>query len=172
MTTATVASVAEAAQALLDTAEAALATASGGPVTQAWMSPGMPAFDVQCDFVAVWEGAAAFASSGGIPASQQFRTGPRITIHALNVTTGRCLATGVGGRPPTVAQKTADAVKHMEDGQALWNGVSAEIAAGELFGGTCSQITLQGMVAYTPQGGVGGWNLTVAVQIDGYPVTL
>lgn len=167
---ATVASVREAAAELLAAAEAALATTTRGAVALSWLNPGLPAFDCGRDFVCVWESGAAFVASAVIPTSQQFRTGPRVTVVTLNVTTGRCLHVGTTARPPSEAEKTADADVHMEDGQALWNNVGAAIAAGELFDGTCKQVSLQGMTAYTPQGGLGGWNLVVSAQIDGYPV--
>lgn len=164
--TATVASIATAAQDLLDTAETALATTAAGFAGLAWLSPGMPAFDVECDFVAVWQGALGLAPSFAVPPSQVFRTGGRVHLVTLNVTTGRCVSRA--SQPP-VAAKNADAVKHMEDGQALFVGVGDAIADG-LFDGVCKQILPPAMVAYTPQGGFAGWNLTVQVQIDGYPV--
>ncbi len=170
--TATVASVHQAAQALLDTAENALATTSAGFDGGTWLSPGFPSFDGQCDFVCVWQGATNFAASGLIPASQTFRTGPRIDLITLNVTAGRCLQVNFPQGIPSAEAKTEDAVKVMEDGQALWNGIGAEIAAGDLFDGTCKQISLTGMTALTPEGGMGGWNLVCVVQIDGYPVSL
>lgn len=167
--TTTVASIHEAAQLLLDTAEAALQTTAAGFTGEAYLSPGQPSFDTQCDFVCVWQSGLALAPSGIIPQSQLMRTGPRVDLVTLNVTNGRCLTVNAPmGVPPFTAQ-TADAVIHMEDAQALWVGISDALADG-LLDGTCKQITLQGMTAYTPQGGVGGWNLVLVVQIDGYPV--
>lgn len=168
---ATIASIGQAAQAFLEASEAALATTTRGPVTRAWLNPGQPAFDVQCDFVCVWMGGENLAPGGAIPTSQQFRTGPRINLVTLYATTGRCVAVGTATRPPSDDEKTADALVQMEDGQALWNYVGAAISAGDLFDGTCRQISLQGMTAYTPQGGFAGFNLAALVQIDGYPVT-
>lgn len=169
MTAATVASIHEAAQLLLDTAEAALQTTAAGFGGATYLSPGSPSFDTQCDFVCVWQSGLALAASGLIPGSQLMRTGPRIDLVTLNVTNGRCLNVNAPmGVPPFTAQ-TADAVIHMEDAQALWVGISDALSDGML-DGTCKQITLQGMTAYTPQGGVGGWNLVIVVQIDGYPI--
>jgi len=167
MTTATVDSIALAAADLLAAAEAALATTDAGFAGQAFLNPGLPAFDTSCDFVCVWMGAENLAVSPGIPTAQNFRTGPRVNLVTLNVTSGRCLHTSRAGGVPSLAQKNQDAIVHMQDGQALWNEIGDAIADG-LFKGTCRQITMQGMTAYTPQGGLGGWNLVVVVQIDGY----
>lgn len=165
--TATVASVHEAAEALLDAAEDALATTAAGFDGVAWLNPGFPSFDGQCDFVTVWQSAINFAPTGLIPTSQTFRTGPRIDLITLNVTAGRCLQVNYPQGIPPADVKTEDAIKVMEDGQALWNGVSNAIVDG-LFDGTCKQISLSGMTALTPEGGMAGWNLTVVVQVDGY----
>lgn len=170
--TATVASVHQAALAFLDTVEAALQTTSVGFAGVTWLNPGFPALDGQCDFACVWQGATNFPPSGLIPSSQIFRTGPRIDLVTLNATFGRCVDVSAPLGIPLPAQKTADALVHMEDGQAVWVGVGDEIASGDLFDGTCKQIIMQGMNAITPDGGVSGWNLVVQVQIDGYPVSL
>ncbi len=172
MTTASVASVHEAAAEFLNTVEAALQTTAVGFDGVTWLNPGFPSLDVQCDFATVWQGATNFATSAIIPSSQLMRTGPRIDLVTLNATFGRCVNVSAPMGIPLPAQKTADALIHMEDGQAVWVGVQDEIASGDLFGGTCKQITLQGLNAITPEGGVSGWNLVVLVQIDGYPVSL
>jgi hypothetical protein len=169
VTVATVDSIAQAAQDLLDAAEAALQTTDAGFSGQAFLNPGLPAFDSACDFVCVWMGGEALAGQTVIPTSQQFRTGPRVNLVTLNVTAGRCVHVGTGQRPPTLAEKTADAVVHMQDGQALWVGVGDAISDG-LFDGTCRQVWMQGLTAIVPQGQVAGWNLVVVVQIDGYPI--
>ena len=167
--TTTVASIHEAAQLLLNEAEAALQTTAAGFDGAAYLSPGQPSFDTQCDFVAVWQSGLALAPAGGIPTNQLMRTGPRVDLVTLNVTSGRCLNVNAPMGVPAFTVQTEDAVKHMEDAQALWVGISDALADG-LLDGTCRQLILQGMTAYTPQGGVGGWNLVLVAQIDGYPV--
>ena len=168
--TTTVASVFTAAQELLDVAEAALQTTDAGFTGSAFLNPGQPAFDVQCDFVCVWQSATNLAVPATIPASQIFRTGPRVNLVTFNVTNGRCIHSGSLKSGPTIAEKTGDAETHMQDGIALWNGITDALADGELFQGVCSQLIVLGMTAYTPQGGIAGWNLVLQGQIDGYPV--
>jgi len=167
MTAATVDSIAIAAADLLAAAAAALAPTDVGFTGEAFLNPGLPAFDGNCDFVCVWMGGENLAASAGISSTQIFRTGPRVNLVTLNVTSGRCLHTSRAGGIPTLAEKTADAVVHMQDGQALWTQIGDAIADG-LFDGTCRQVTMQGLTALTPQGGMGGWNLSLLVQIDGY----
>jgi hypothetical protein len=56
----------------------------------------------------------------------------------------------------------------MEDGWALWNGVSTAIINDDLFGGVCKDIKLLSMSPLVPQGGVAGWVLTVSFELPGY----
>lgn len=165
----TVAAIFEAAQELLASATAALESTEEGFSGVAYQAPGLPAFDFSCDFVVVWCSAITLARSGAIPATQRYRTGPRVNLVTMNVTSGRCTDTGTTKQPPTGGQQTLDAQVHVEDGLALWNHIGNEIASGDLLGGTCKQVALGTLTAYTPQGGVAGWNLPVTVQIDGYP---
>lgn len=156
-----------AAQDLLDATVAALDLTDAGFTGISYLSPGQPAIDGQCDFAAAWMAGENLASGGLIPTSQQYRTGPRINIVTLQAQTGRCLLLSGRGGVPLDTERAINARKHLEDGQALWNHIGDQIAAGELFS-VCSQVSLPGMTAYTPQGGFAGWTLTVQVQIDGH----
>lgn len=144
----------------------ALELTDAGFSGDSYLSPGQPAFDGQCDFAAVWVAGENLAASGLIPSTQIFRTGPRVSLVTLMATTGRCLALNGRGGVPTAADRADNAARHMQDGQALWNHVGEQIAAGALLR-LCSSVTLLGMTAYVPQGGFAGWNLTVQAQIDG-----
>jgi len=161
-----VSAITTAAQALLDATVEALELTAAGFAGEAYLSPGLPAFDGQCDFVAVWMSAENLAAVPTIPSTQLYRTGPRIGLVTLNATVGRCLALKGRWGVPTGDDRLANATMHMEDAQAVWNHVGAEIADG-LFDGTCKRVTILGLNALTPQGGFAGWNLVVQVQIDG-----
>lgn len=155
---------------LLAVAETALQSTDAGFDGQAYLNPGQPAFDGQCDFVTVWLGTFNLAPDFNFQTGQRFRTGPRVNLVTWNVTNGRCVDVGTGQTPPTVTAKDQDAAKHMQDGLALWNYVTQALQDSELFQGVCSQLIIGTMTAYTPQGGMAGWNLTVQGQVDGYPV--
>lgn len=157
--------VVDAAEALLAASVAALTLTTRGFNGVAYLTPGLPAFDFNCDFVVVWQGALALAPSATLPASQRMRTGPRVNEATLNVTVGRCARTGTDTRPPTPTQQQADALVHMEDSLTLWDHLTAEVAAGNLFS-LCSRVTFGQMTAITPQGGLAGWNLPIVVQAD------
>lgn len=178
MAATTVASLHETAQALLDAATAAVATTVGGPVAESYLSPGLPAFDRGCDSVIGYAGALNWEATspfGAMPSGHRFQYGAWVNLPTLLVTVVRCVHVGAGDgklyRPPTPGQSTTDALKIMEDGWALWNGVAREILAGALFDGVCNDIKFQGLVPLTPQGGLAGWTLQVGVELGGYEVT-
>ena len=176
MTVSTAASLHEVAQELLDAAERIIATTSGGPILFACLSPGLPALDRGCDQIAVWAtalGDEQMSPLTPIPQVGQRRRIGWLNLAGLSVLVARCLT--VQKIPVPDATLTLDAEKVMEDGWALWNGVSSAIRSdgifvGEdpLFGGTCTDIKFVSMTPLTPEGGMGGWVLSLSVEIAGY----
>lgn len=175
MTVSTAATVHEVAQELLDASEAILATTVGGPVALAYLSPGLPAIDFQCDQVAVY--IAAIADEGTSPIAPIPVTGYRrrrgwVNIVGFSAMAIRCVSSGDtahnGYQPPNAAVLSSDARKVMEDGWALWNGISTAIIEDGLFGGTCNDIKFVSLAPMIPQGGVAGWVLTVTAEMPGY----
>lgn len=63
---------------------------------------------------------------------------------------------------------TAIALRHADDGWAIWKGITAGWSAGTLFGGlgvACSSIDLsQGMTAIENLGGMTGWDAVIRLQ--------
>ena len=172
----TTASVHEVASELLTTCEAILATTVGGPVQRAYLYPGLPALDFACDQVAVYQ--TGIQDEQTSPLSPIPQVGHRralswVNLVSLTVMAARCIhvggTAGGGYTPPGPAVLTADAEKVMEDGWALWCGISAAIRNDDLFGGTCNDIKLLGMVPMLPQGALAGWTLTIQFELGGIP---
>lgn len=172
----TTATVHQFAAELLDTCEQILATTVGGPVAKAYLYPGLPALDTNCDQVCVYQTGIADEQTSPlapIPATGHRRGWVYVNLVTLMVMVARCIRTGgtSGGayRPPSAAQSTEDAEKVMEDGWALWCGISAAIRQEGLFGGVCQDIRLLGLTPLLPQGGLGGWTLPVQFEVGGIP---
>jgi len=172
----TTASVHEIAAELLTACETILATTVGGPVQRAYLYPGLPALDFACDQVAVYQsgiGEEQMSPLTPIPVVGQRQRLGRVNLVSLTVMAARCIRVGrttTGGyTPPTVSAVTEDAEKIMEDGWALWCGISAAIREDGLFGGTCQDIKLLGMIPMLPQGALAGWTLTIQFELGGIP---
>lgn len=169
------ASLHEQAQDLLDAAYAILSGTVGGAPKMQYLSPGLPALDYQCDQVAVWAAAIGDEQAGAVSPPPQVGQRRRLAwtnLCVLSCQATRCISTGTstktGWTPPKEAVLTSDAEKVMEDGWALWNGISTAILDEALFGGTCKDIKFVSMLPLTPQGGVAGWVLTVSFELAGY----
>lgn len=165
----TAASLGELAQELLTASEQIIADTSGGPVALSFLAPSIPTLDHGCDQIIVW--------CSGIPEEQTSpltpipQTGMRrrvgwLNLVNLNVWVARCLDVRRVPVPP--ATSTEDAEKVMEDGWALINGLSSAFMAGDLFDGTCRELRFLSMVPLNSEGGMGGWALTVQVELGGY----
>jgi len=118
----------------------------------------------------VWAGGAV--PSPRSPGNFTGKSGVEGQIIAVPLTARivRCLHQNEGEAPvPAVAQ--ADAEQVNADGWALWNHVFNLIRAGELFT-LCGEVFWQGLRSVTSQGGCGGYQLSLLVEIDGYEETL
>jgi len=96
----------------------------------------------------------------------------RVNLPILQLLVARCVATGATSqagvyRPPTPATITADALKVMQDGWALWVNLAQQIRAGSLFT-RCGDTHFTGFSPLAGQGGLAGWVGTFAVAVDGF----
>lgn len=171
----TVASVHEAAQTLLETSALLLEPTVGGPVALTYLSPGLPAFDYACDQVIVWNSGIAEEFTSPLTPFPQIGQRPRlgwVNLVTLSVFAGRCIHVGQEARgqysPPGAELLTADSVKVMEDGWALWVGLHYAIRNEALFGGTCQDVQFRSMTPITPQGALAGWIVVVSFELGGY----
>lgn len=165
----TAASLGQLAQDLLDTSEAIIASTSGGPVALAFLAPSIPVLDHSCDQIIVWANVIGEEQTSPLTPIPQTGMRPRVgivTLVTLNVWVARCLT--VPRVPVPTDVQTADSLKLWEDGWALWNGVLTAYLSGDLFDGTCQEFRRVSMVPLNSEGSMGGWALTVQVELGGY----
>ncbi len=175
MSVSTSATLHEVAQELLEASVTILNDTVGGPVAIAYLSPGLPSIDFQCDQVIVWIAALgdeATSPLAPIPVTGQRRRMGWTNLVVYSVMVARCVHTGTttkgGSEPPEISDQASDARKTMEDGWAIWNGVSTAIIADGLFGGTCTDIKFVSMTPLSIAGGMAGWVLTISAELAGY----
>ena len=175
MAVSTVASVHDLAADYLSACETVLATTVGGAPAASFLSPGLPALDRQCDMLTVYETApVVIGQSGATSPGTSMRFGIQTRV-GLNAQISRCIPvareTNQRYQPPTTEQLTDAAVKVMEDGWALWNGIVTQLRDGSLYEGwPCDNVDFLAMTPLDPQGGMAGWTLSLAVDLDGYTV--
>jgi len=155
---------------LLSVCEAALVATTGGAIGRAYVSPGLPALD--CELIAVTCTGLMPKQSNSMPAGRLARD-PSVNMLAFAVTVTRdcqpVVANQYGGpNAPTVAQLQAAAQILSEDVWAIWNAIPAAARTGALFEGRCSFLYLDQAFALAEQGGIGGWQIDVHTQIDGF----
>ncbi len=175
MSVSTSATLHEVAQELLEASVTILNDTIGGPVALAYLSPGLPSLDFQRDQVAVWVAALgdeATSPLAPIPVTGQRRRMGWTNLAVYSVMVARCVHSGQttkgGYEPPTIYELSGDARKTMEDGWAIWNGVSTAIIDDGLFGGTCTDIKFVSMTPLSIAGGMAGWVLTISAELAGY----
>jgi hypothetical protein len=154
---------------LLAAADEALATTEEGAPAMTYISPGVPTYDYTCDTLAVYVPSLTEESTSPLnppPSSGWRHRRGRINLAGLTVVSARC---GVVTTTPTALQITAAAKKNYEDGWAIWNVVTQKIKDGTLFGGGCSDVHFDGGLSLTPQAGLVLWQMTLRVEIGGYP---
>jgi hypothetical protein len=159
------------AQSLLDSAAAALASTSSGPVARTLLAHGPPVFDC-CDLCAVHVqslGEHELARPGA-PNMQQ--VDPAIPLVTFVLTFGRCYPIVGGGitiTPPTAAAMTAGTAALQEDLWTVYNYLKSRARASTLFPSRpCRSVKFTPAIPVGPDGGCAGWTLTVAVSLDGY----
>lgn len=147
-----------------------------GAPDRRFVNPGLPAFDC-CDQLTVHTDRVADAATLAPALSPGKRhTLGKKNVVSLIITSTRCIPTGVDGpagtfQLPEPAELSASAEQINADGWALWNHIYNLLAAGDLLS-RCSNVVFDGLVSVPPQGGCGGWTLTISAQYDGYTEAL
>lgn len=157
---------------LLTAAVAALATTGKGAPELQYLSPGLPIEDFGCDQVIVFSaliGEEMTQPITPIPATGRRYARGRVNLPTLGIHVARCMTVTPPVRPADIPKITADALAHCQDGWALWNGITAALRAGTLFGGTCDDVHMDGLRARDPSGGLYGWTMTMRPELPGIP---
>lgn len=154
--------------------EQACAFAPGGAITRSFVSPGPPAFD--CSQLAVYVGGPIDANTQ--PLSPPLAIGRRPSqtgaVHLVNLT---CLVTrcvpvlGEEGEPPDPAAIEASAQETIGDVWSIWNTVRSLYRKKLIFtrpDGIQRELFFDGALPLHPLGGIGGWQIPIRVQVDGY----
>ena len=153
---------------------AAMATTDAGAPDRSYISLGEPVFDTLCAQAIVHVGGSTEGATG--PSSPPEGLGlrhsrGRINLIAMTAWALRCVSIQDGQVPVTDAQFSADAKAGYEDGWAIWNYINRAIDSESLFGGACADVHMDGGLAITPSGGLGGWRFMIRAELSGYDPT-
>lgn len=155
---------------LMDVSAAALADTDAGTPTTVSLTPATPAFDC-CPALFVQ----AFALSeeptsptAPIPATGQRDRYGRINMATLVVWALRCAARVQSDGSVLVADNEAAARAVLQDGWALWNGITCAVKNGT-FENLCSYMHIQQSISIPEQGGCVGWQFSLRAEIPGIP---
>ncbi len=123
--------------------------------------------------VLVWDNCEILATAvertypieGDVTLEQTSVMGPGFTNRGaiVIVTILRCVPDIEGNAPPTPEETEASAEVILTDAQAMWNALLAAVKAGDL--GGCRSLAFDGWTAFTVQGGMGGGELRVRMQV-------
>ncbi len=101
----------------------AAASAPGGPIPYAFVSPGLPALD--CELLAIWAGGPVEAETSPLtpPLEPGFRTTVQGAVHLINLTACvvRCSPVGNGKQPPLATAYDLASQETLGDVWAIWN---------------------------------------------------
>jgi hypothetical protein len=154
----------------LDTIPAFAPGLAGAP-GRSYVSPGLPALDC-CDQLTVHAASIADAvtSPGALSAGRKIAA--KINQIGLQVTITRCIpVVDDSGTLPTAEEMAAAAEQTNADAWALWNHLYNLWRADLLFS-LCGEVFWDGMRSLNPQGGCGGWVLSLRVSLSGYEEAL
>jgi hypothetical protein len=164
----------EFAQELLELAEEALATTTGGVPDRRFVTYALPTDDCDDAQLTVHIGQLAIdqlQQPVTPPVGPEFRVqNASVNLLTLNVRIVRCVPTmnGQTMAPPSPEAIEAAAAVIFQDGWAIWNHLKRQINAGAVWEGRCSGVIVQSAVPVPDNGGVAGWEIPVTTWIQGY----
>jgi len=138
-----------------------------GAPERSFISPGLPALDC-CDQLTVHSPVVLDTplQPGGLAEGK--KCAARKTVVTMQVTITRCIPViGDDGEWPLPSEMEDAAAQLNADAWALWNHLYNLICSGQLFT-LCGEVFWDGLRSMNPQGGCGGWVLTLRVTLDGY----
>lgn len=171
MADSTITSLYDLTAALLVEAEAALALTTAGTPTNVYITPAsLPAFDCCPALVANCTALSEEVTSptAPIPATGQRDRYGRIILATLTIWALRCAPKVSRTGTVSVTDNEQVAAEVLEDGWALWNGITCSIKNG-IFEGLCNYVHIQSSQAIQEQGGCVGWQMTLRAEIGGIP---
>lgn len=155
--------------------EQAVTLSPAGAIARSFVSPGPPSVDCLPQ-LAVYVGGPLDANT--LPLSPPLVLGRRAdetgAVHLVNLTcvVARCVATlGEEGEFPDPAALEANARDVLGDVWSIWNVVRSLYRERLIFtrpDGERRELFFDGAVPLRIEGGAGGWQIPIRVQIDGY----
>ena len=158
------------ADSLLTVASAALATTDAGAPALSYLTPASPAFDC-CPALIVNASSLGEDTTGPtapLPATGRRDSYGRIILAGLTIWALRCAPKVQKDGSVLTADQDAVALEVMQDGWALWNGVTCAIKNG-VFEDLCSYVHIGNSLPIAEQGGCVGWQFSVRAEIGGIP---
>lgn len=161
----------------LDAVNGALALSVGGPISRTYVAPGPPAWD--CEQATVHVGGPLEADTAPLapPLAMGLRTAVVGAVYMTNLTATviRCVPTveekGNLLHWPDPADMEAAAQATLADVWTIWAHIRTQWLDGLLFtrpDGEPRDLILNPAVPLPTQGGYGGWQVEVLVQLDGW----
>lgn len=149
----------------------AVASTPGGAPGRVYVSPGPPAWD--CEQLTVHVGGPAVADTfplqPSLAALHRVAVQGQVDLISLTATILRCVPTLTqqGKFPPDSALDAASQ-QTLADLWAIWNYVRRGKSTGALFPPKEREFGFDPAISMNLQGGFGGWQVTIRVQLDGY----
>jgi hypothetical protein len=158
----------------LEAIVAAMDSTDTGAPQRAFVAPGQPVFETQCDQAAVY--VPSLSDGATTPTQPPEITGQRSRYGRVNLVglTGYAIRCAAVSGSPNMYEALSDSTLSVqakavyEDGWAIWNWVNQLIRNDLLFGGTCGIAHFDRGSPYLTEGGLTGWQFQMRVQLDGY----
>lgn len=163
---------------LLGVCVEALATTRGGPIDRSFVNPNAVSLD--CSMLVVIPRSMSLANAGGAANRGSLGGGHhpafgRVNQYGFTIIVAReCIPatrsrTSAAAPSPAVLQDWAWTLS--EDMWAIWCLVPLKVRDGELFGGRCMELLMDGATALDASGMIGGWQINLRATIPGIEET-
>jgi hypothetical protein len=159
----------EYAEELLDVLAAAVGDTQAGAIERVYVAPGRPAHDCeQLTISLIGVGEADTVVVSALALGKRHKTG-RVNLLTFLVTVIRdCVPTiDDNGNLPTSEDEQASASEVIEDVWAIWTYLYWAFRRGELLGGKCDDLVMDGAIAIETEGTLAGFEVEFRVNIPG-----
>jgi hypothetical protein len=154
---------------LLDAISDAIGDTVGGPIERRYVSPGRPVFDCeQLTITLAGIGEADTVVGSSLAIGKRHTTGRVNLLHFLVTIVRDCVPTlDDNGNVPSVDEIEASADQVVQDVWAIWTYLYSAYRRGELLGGRCSELIMDGAVALETEGTFASFEVHFRVSIPG-----